>query len=57
MSEKIGCLLLSDSVEIGKAAEHYDDDMCKPACPHHDLCRVLKEGGSSDTRRDSQRTP
>lgn len=58
MSEKIGCLQLSDAIEIGEAAKIFDNKTCFDlGCPHHDTCRILKEGEHNDTRRDSQRTP
>ena len=53
MSEKIGCPLLSDSIEISEAAKHYEKDTCLLMCPHADTCRILKEGGDNDSRRDS----
>jgi len=57
MSEKTGCLLLSDAVEIGIAAGNYDDKTCL-ACPHHATCQALNnQGEGNDTRRDSHRTP
>ncbi len=56
MSEKIGCLLLSDAIEIEEAARNYDDAVCKGTCPHHDTCRTMKEGGSNESRRDSHPT-
>jgi hypothetical protein len=50
MSEKIGCPLLSDSIEITKAAENYEKETCLLMCPHADTCRILKEGEANDSR-------
>jgi len=60
MSEKIGCLQLSDAIDIGEAAKIFDNKICfNLGCPHHCTCMVLNQqiGGGYDTRRDSQRTP
>ena len=58
MSEKIGCLQLSDAIEIGEAAKNYDNKTCfNLGCPHHDTCRTIKEGGDNDSRRDRHTTP
>ena len=53
MSEKIGCPLLSDSIELVEAAKHYEKETCLLMCPHAETCRILKEEGDNDSRRDS----
>ena len=54
--ELIGCLMEPERVSMGDAAANYDEDVCKSACPHHDTCRVLKEGAHGEKKRDSQVT-
>jgi len=59
MSEKIGCLQLSDAIEVGEAAKIFDNKICFDlGCPHHCTCQALNDQGEgNETRRDSQRTP
>ena len=52
--ELIGCLMEPERVSMGDAAATYDEDDCKGTCPHHDTCRVLKEGEQKEKKRDSQ---
>lgn len=49
--EKVKCLFLQERVEIGVAAQKFDDQFCAP-CGHYSTCKVMSPIEDNDAPRN-----